>query len=233
MAGEKEEWNWPMSGNEGPDVEWEHVPIPDPIPPPSSISSNEKEDGVKEDNKGEGELPSVEGIQLGGGKEEKGALPKTPKEEPKEISTPKVRTFERYIPTPEEIKALPDDMEQIFDKYGDDIILEDDEDGNNLHIYYHFGTHEGKKHYKCIKKDCGSGLLIEEIFQPSPPPSPPLRRPRNPPPPPPTQEDHQEDGKEGAKKKKRKPKKKSGSKKTIKEVNLPENEDWNKELRKK
>merc|ERR1711874_801619 len=99
-------------------------------------------------------------------------------------------------------------------------ILEDDEDGNNQHIYFLFGHGEGKKHYKCIKKDCGSGLLVEEICQPSPPPSPSRSPPRNPPPPPPTQkedelqqEDHKEDGdhKEGAKKKKRKPKKKSGS----------------------
>ena len=80
MAGEKEDWNWPISGNDGPDVEWEHVPIPPPSPISSNIfnppiSSKEKEDGVKEDNKGE-KLPSVEGIQLGGGKEEKGALPK-------------------------------------------------------------------------------------------------------------------------------------------------------------
>ena len=222
MAGEKEDWNWPISGNDGPDVEWEHVPIPPPSPISSNIfippiSSKETEDNKGEEGQKEQKLPSVEGIQLGGEEEEKGALPK--------VKSPKVRTFERYIPTPEEIKALPDDMEQIFDKYGDDIILEDDEDGNNLHIYFHFGSHEGKKHYKCIKKDCGSGFLVEEIFTPSPPPSPPLRRPRNPPP-------TQEDGKEGAKKK-RKPKKKSGSKKTIKEVNLPENEDWNKELRKK
>ena len=155
-----------MSGNDGPDVEWEHVPIPDPIPDPIPPPPPVKE----------GKLPRVECIleciQLGGVKDEKGALPKTPKEEP--------MYFVRYIPTPEEIKVLRDDMEQIFDKYGDDIILEDDEDGNTLHIYFHFGTHEGKKHYKCIKKDCGSGFLVEEI-----------------------------------------------------EINLPENEDWNKELRKK
>ena len=228
MAGEKEDWNWPISGNDGPDVEWEHVPIPPPSPISSNIFNPPISSKEKEDNKGE-KLPSVEGIQLGGEEEEKGALPK--------VKSPKVRTFERYIPSPEEIKALPDNMDEIFDKHGDDIILEDDEDGKNQHIYFLFGQHEGKKHYKCIKKDCGSELLVEEIFQPSPPPSPSRSPPRNPPP---TQkedelqqEDHKEDHKEGAKKKKRKPKKKSGSKKTIKEVNLPENEDWNKELRNK
>ena len=142
----------------------------------------------------------------------------------KSFQVSKVRTFERYIPSPEEIKALPDNMDEIFDKHGDDIILEDDEDGKNQHIYFLFGQHEGKKHYKCIKKDCPSSLLVEEIMEPSPPPSPS---------PPPTPKEDEQD-KEHSKKKKRKSKKKS--KKTAKEGNpqegnLPqeeENEDWNK-----
>ena len=105
-------------------------------------------------------------------------------------------------------------MDEIFDKHGDDIILEDDENGRNQHIYYFFGQHEGKKHYKCIKKDCNSSLLVEEIMPPSPSP------PQTP------KQDEQD--KEGAKKKKRKSKKKS--KKTAKEGNPQEeeNEDWNK-----
>ena len=231
MAGENEDWNWPISGQDGPDVEWEHVPIPPPSPISSNIfippiSSKETEDNKGEEGQKEQKLPSVEGIQLGGEEEEKGALPK--------VKSPKVRTFERYIPSPEEIKALPDNMDEIFDKHGDDIILEDDEDGKNQHIYFLFGQHEGKKHYKCIKKDCGSSLLVEEIFQPSPPPSPSRSPPRNPPPTQKEDELQQEDHKEGAKKKKRKSKKKS--KKTAKEGNpqegnLPqeeENEDWNK-----
>ena len=69
MEGEKQEWNWPMSGNDGPDVEWEHVPIPDPIPDPIPPPPP-----VKEDNKGEGKLPRVECIleciQIGGIKEQ-------------------------------------------------------------------------------------------------------------------------------------------------------------------
>ena len=76
MAGEKQEWNWPMSGNDGPDVEWEHVPIPDPIPDPIPPPPPVKE----------GKLPRVECIleciQLGGIKDEKGALQKTPMEQP-------------------------------------------------------------------------------------------------------------------------------------------------------
>ena len=213
MAGEKEDWNWPISGNDGPDVEWEHVPIPPPSPISSNIFNPPISSKEKEDNKGE-KLPNVEGIQLGGEEEEKGALPK--------VKSPKVRTFERYIPSPEEIKALPDNMDEIFDKHGDDIILEDDENGRNQHIYYFFGQHEGKKHYKCIKKDCPSSLLVEEIMEPSPPPSP------SPPPTPKENELQQEDHKEHSKKKKRKSKKKS--KKTAKEGNPQEeeNEDWNK-----
>ena len=68
MAGEQQEYIWPMSGNDGPDVEWEHVPIPGPIPPPPPVK--------------EGKLPRVECIleciQLGGIKDEKGALPQDP-----------------------------------------------------------------------------------------------------------------------------------------------------------
>ena len=213
-SGEVEDWNWPKSGQEGPDVEWEHVPIP-PVSPPSPITSNifippissKETDDNKGEEKKEQKLPSVEGIQLEG-EDEKGALPK-------------VRTFEKYNPSPEELKALPDNLDEIFDKHGDDIILEDDENGRNQHIYYFFGQHEGKKHYKCIKKDCPSSLLVEEIMEPSPPPSPS---------PPPTPKEDEQD-KEHSKKKKRKSKKKS--KKTAKEGNpqeeeLQENEDWNK-----
>merc|ERR1712030_71291 len=99
-----------------------------------------------------------------------------------------------YNPSPEELKALPDNLDEIFDKHGDEIIIEEDETGRNMHIYYFFGQHEGKKHYKCIKKDCPSSLLVEEIMEPSPPASPS--------PPPTPKEDEQEDHKEHSKKKK-------------------------------
>ena len=72
MAGGQQEYIWQMSGNDGPDLEWEYVPIPDTIPPPPP---------VKEEN-----LPRVECIleciQYGGIKDELGALPKTRMEEP-------------------------------------------------------------------------------------------------------------------------------------------------------
>ena len=32
MAGDQQEYIWQMSGNDGPDVEWEYVPIPTPPP---------------------------------------------------------------------------------------------------------------------------------------------------------------------------------------------------------
>ena len=72
MAGGQQEYIWQMSGNDGPDLEWEYVPIPDTIPPPPP---------VKEVN-----LPRIEYIleciQYGGIKDELGALPKTRMEEP-------------------------------------------------------------------------------------------------------------------------------------------------------
>ena len=58
------------------------------------------------------------------------------------------------------MKVLRDNMEHLFDKYGDDIMVEEDEDGNTLHVYFNFGTHEGKKRNECC--GCGSGFLVEE-----------------------------------------------------------------------
>ena len=104
-------------------------------------------------------------------------------------------------------------MDEIFDKHGDEIIIEDDETGRNMHIYYFFGQHEGKKHYKCIKKNCNSSLIVEEIMEPSPPPTP--------------KEDEQEDHKEHSKEKKRKSKKRA-KKGNPQEEGPEENEDWNK-----
>merc|ERR1712030_239526 len=109
-----------------------------------------------------------------------------------------------YNPSPEELKALPDNLDEIFDKHGDEIIIEEDETGRNMHIYYFFGQHEGKKHYKCIKKNCNSSLVVEEIMEPSPPPTP--------------KEDHKEHSKEEKRAKEGNPK----------EEGPEENEDWNK-----
>ena len=85
-------------------------------------------------------------------------------------------------PPPEELKALPDNLDEIFDKHGDDIIIED-ENGRNMHIYYLFGEHEGKKHYKCIKKDCNKALIVEmmkpeETIEPCPAPGAPKKKKR-------------------------------------------------------
>ena len=211
-SGENEDFSWPMSGQDGPDFEWEHVPfeipVPIEIPPISPISSKE--------------LPSVKGIQLGGEDTED-----TEEEKP----LPKVRTFERYNPSPEELKALPDNLDEIFDKHGDELIIQDDENGKSMHIYFLFGEYEGKKHYKCIKRNCNSFLIVEEISEPSPPPTPKEDEQKG------KQEDHkehstekedeqkgkQEDHKGNSKEKKRKFKKKSKkSKKTTKEGNPQE-----------
>ena len=58
------------------------------------------------------------------------------------------------------MKLLRDSMGQFFDTYGDDIMVEEDEDGNTLHVYFNVGTHEGMKHYECC--GCGSGFFVEE-----------------------------------------------------------------------
>ena len=70
----------------------------------------------------------------------------------------KVSTLERYYPSQEEIKqTFPDNLNELFEKYGDDLIFQDDPNGKAMHIFY---LH--KKLYKCIKKDCKSTLVVEE-----------------------------------------------------------------------
>ena len=137
-SGENEDYKWPNSGQDGPDVEWEHVPIEIPeIPPISPISSKGTEDEVPEDDKGEeGKLPSVEGIQLGGEVSGENTKDETEEEKPlTPLRRPKVRTWERYNPSPEELKALPDNLDEIFDKHGDELIIQDDENGKSMHIF--------------------------------------------------------------------------------------------------
>ena len=51
-------------------------------------------------------------------------------------------------------------MEHLFNEYGDDVMVEKDDDGNTLHVYFNIGIHEGRKRYECIH--CGSGFLVEE-----------------------------------------------------------------------
>ena len=51
-------------------------------------------------------------------------------------------------------------MEHLFNDYGDDVMVEKDDNGNTLHVYFKIGIHEGRKQYECIH--CGSGFLVEE-----------------------------------------------------------------------
>ena len=153
-GGENEDWNWPNSGQDGPDFSWEHVPIP-PIPS-KSTEENKSEEGKEEEK-----LPTVEDIKLGG--EDSDA------EKPLEpLRRPKVRNLERVNPSPEDLKAIPDDMDDIFAKHGDDIIIE--ENSGKRHIYFFFGETGGQKHYKCIKENCHSSLVVEYMDPPTPPP---------------------------------------------------------------
>ena len=79
----------------------------------------------------------------------------------------KVSTLERYYPSPQEVKeTFPENLDELFEKYGDDLIIEDDENGKPSHIYFHSGEKRGKKHYRCITKGCNSYLLVKEIPKP-------------------------------------------------------------------
>jgi len=188
---ENEDWNWPNSGQDGPEFSWEYVPIP---PIPSKTTEENKSEGKEEEK-----LPTVEDIKLGG-EDSDSEKPLEP------LRRPKVRTLERVNPSPEDLKALPDDMDEIFDKHGDDIIIE--EIAGKRHIYYFFGETEGQKHYKCIKENCHSSLVVEEYMEP---PTPPPKEDSNS-----EESTPKEDPKEDSKEDKR-----------ATEEGPEENEDWN------
>ena len=230
-----EEYKWPESGNAGPDVEWEHVPIEIPeIPgpaetptlPPISPGTEDQgkdagdqtkedqvakdagdEDETKEDQvakdagdetkedqvatKEDEEIPTVEEYMKQEEAEQEdeslptGSLPTTPQRRPNIQIPPspltplrqspppstrpkmKVSTLERYYPSPQEVKeTFPENLDELFEKHGDDLIIQDDENGKAIHIFFLFGEYEGKKHYRCIKKGCNSFLLVKEIPKP-------------------------------------------------------------------
>ena len=70
-----------------------------------------------------------------------------------------VSTLERYYPSLEEIKqTYPDNLDELFDKHGDELIIQDDPNGKTMHIFFLY-----KKLYKCIRKGCKSTLVVEEI----------------------------------------------------------------------
>ena len=70
----------------------------------------------------------------------------------------KVSTLERYYPSQEEIKqTFPENLNELFERYGDDLIFQDDPNGKGEHIFY-----LQKKLYKCIKKNCKAELIVEE-----------------------------------------------------------------------
>ena len=158
-----EEYKWPESGNAGPDVEWEgDVPIEIPeIPGPA-------------------ETPTLPPISPGTEDQGKDAGDQT-KEDQKdavdgdEDETKEVSTLERYYPSPQEVKeTFPENLDELFEKYGDDLIIEDDENGKPSHIYFHSGEKRGKKHYRCITKGCNSYLLVKKIPKPGCPSHSPL-----------------------------------------------------------
>ena len=152
------------------------------------------EDETKEDQvatKEDEEIPTVEEYMKQEEAEQEdeslptGSLPTTPQRRPNIQIPPspltplsqspppstrpkmKVSTLERYYPSPQEVKeTFPENLDELFEKHGDDLIIQDDENGKPIHIFFLFGEYEGKKHYRCIKKGCNSFLLVKEIPKP-------------------------------------------------------------------
>ena len=134
------------SGNSEPDIEWEYVPIP------FEDTDDKKEIEVKSEV--QENLPSVEDMKL---EDTDGEKPVTP-----EVKS-KVRNFSRLNP-PEEDMEKPDDIEDLFAKHGDDLMIE--EKSGERHIYSLLKETGGQKHYKCINSNCPSSLVVEYIDAP-------------------------------------------------------------------
>merc|ERR1712121_498928 len=149
------------------------------------------EDETKEDQvatKEDEEIPTVEEYMKQEEAEQEdeslppGSLPTTPQRRPNIQIPPspltplsqspppstrpkmKVSTLERYYPSPQEVKeTFPENLDELFEKHGDDLIIQDDENGKPIHIFFLSGEKRGKKHYRCITKGCNSYLLVKEI----------------------------------------------------------------------
>ena len=133
-----EDFSWPMSGNEGPDFEWEHVPIqmPAPLEFPQILPL------PPDDHEG---APGEEGTPIE-------TIPSPPS------TIQKVRTIQW-----EEVKGVI--FVDLFDKLDKEIIMAD-ENGKKGHHYYLFGELDNRKHYQCINKDCYEGLIVVPIRNP-------------------------------------------------------------------
>ena len=122
------------SGNSEIDFEWEYVPIP--------FEDTDDKKAVEEKSEVKENLPSVEDMKL---EDTDGEKPVTPKVKSK------VRNFSRLNPSEEDMEGIPDDIEDLFAKHGDDLMIE--EKSGERHIYFLFKETGGlilKKHYKCI-----------------------------------------------------------------------------------
>ena len=136
-----------------------------PTFPPISPGTEDQvpEDAGDETKEEEAKLPSVEDMKLEGAEGEDESPPLTPVPKMKQVST-----LERYYPSPEEVKqTYPDNLDELFDKHGDELIIQDDPNGKTMHIFFLY-----KKLYKCIRKGCKSTLVVEEekIPETKPPP---------------------------------------------------------------
>ena len=173
------------------------TPTLPPISPGTEDQGKDAGDQTKEDQvatKEDEEIPTVEEyMKQEEAEREDESLPTTPLRRPNIQIPPspltplsqspppstrpkmKVSTLERYYPSPQEVKeTFPENLDELFEKYGDDLIIEDDENGKPSHIYFHSGEKRGKKHYRCITKGCNSYLLVKKIPKPGCPSHSPL-----------------------------------------------------------
>ena len=73
----------------------------------------------------------------------------------------KVRNFSKVNPSVEDMEGIPEDIEDLFEKHGDDLMIE--EKSGERHIYSLWketGGMNKEKHYRCINSDCPSYLIV-------------------------------------------------------------------------
>ena len=62
------------------------------------------------------------------------------------------------LPSVEDMKGIPEDIEDIFDRHGDDLMI--DNSGHIYSLWKETGGMNKEKHYRCINSDCPSYLVV-------------------------------------------------------------------------
>ena len=62
------------------------------------------------------------------------------------------------LPSVEDMEGIPEDIEDLFDRHGDDLMI--DNSGHIYSLWKETGGMNKEKHYRCINSDCPSYLVV-------------------------------------------------------------------------